>query len=101
MICDQCQEDKSSKDFYHSNICYRCTFKNKNLSLKKSRNTAKRCKMCENNIPAEHLIYWKASYCSEECAKAGKDQYNKNYWIHNCNAPKIQRGFQYGKSKQV
>lgn len=100
MICDQCQEDKPCKDYYQSTVCYKCTFKNKTVS-KTELKQIKRCKMCNNEIPKENLIYWKACYCCDECAKQGKDQYNKNYWIHKCHAPNVNRGFQYGKSKQV
>ena len=102
MICHQCQRDRKETDFFKSSICYSCTFKNKMTSLvNKDVKEIKKCKICKDTIPASRLIYWKACYCSEECARRGKELHNKNYWVRKCQAPKIQRGFKYGKSKQV
>lgn len=102
MICHQCQGDKTEKDFLKSDICYSCVYKNKlSLLTKKDIPEIKNCKICKHTIPNSRLIYWKACYCSEQCAKRGKELHNKNYWVRNCHAPKIQRGFQYGKSKQI
>ena len=102
MICNQCQQDKDVKDFQNSNICYKCIFKNKyHPPDKEIVSEHKLCKICKNQIPTSRLIYWKASYCSDECAKSGKNLHNKNYWVRNCCAPKVQKEFSYGKPKQI
>lgn len=84
MICDQCLEEKSNKDFYGSRTCYKCIYKNKTSFIQKSNCQIKQCKLCKNTIPEGNF-----AYCSDECAKKGKELHNKNYWIHNCNAPKV------------
>ncbi len=102
MKCNQCQEDKSEGEFLlRSPICCSCKYQNNLKALKKPVASAKVCKICNQIIPKEKLIYWKSCYCSDDCAREGKNQYNKNYWIHNFNAPKVNRKIIYGKPKQV
>ena len=99
MLCDQCKEDRTEKEFFKSTICYKCTYKNKMLICSDNLTKKKLCKICKNEIPKEKAVYRKAAYCSNECAKQGKYIHNHTYWVRKCNVPKIHYRLQYGKSE--
>lgn len=84
MICKQCEKDFSQKDFYKSDICYKCLYKNKISTFSKYVSRFKLCRICKGKIPPE-----KDKFCSPECAKKGKEIQDKEYWIRKCYSPKI------------
>ena len=84
MLCKQCEMDYECKDFYKSDICYKCIYKNKISIFSKYVRKFKLCRICKSKIPSGKDVY-----CSQECAKEGKIRKDKEYWIRKCCAPKV------------
>jgi predicted nucleic acid-binding Zn ribbon protein len=84
MICNQCLCDCKDKDFYKSDICYRCVYKNKRATIAKYVKPFKLCRICKSKVPPGKDVY-----CCDECAYQGKQRKDKEYWVHKCSAPKI------------
>jgi hypothetical protein len=84
MICNQCLCDCKDKDFYKSDICYRCVYKNKKSVISKYLKSFKTCRICKNKVPIG-----KDKYCSDNCAHQGKLRKDKEYWIRKCTTLKV------------
>jgi len=64
MICLVCKIDRNSKDYYKSNICYKCLYIEKtNVTHKKE----KTCKVCCEKLPHGRWVF-----CSDMCAEKNK-----------------------------
>lgn len=68
MICLVCKKDRDSKDYYKSNICYKCVYNEKMKRYKRE----KKCRICGKKISKTR---W--TFCSNECAE--KNEY-KPHW---------------------
>lgn len=84
MLCKQCEGTFLEKDFYKSDICYKCVYKNKISMFSTFVKTFKLCKICKTKVPPG-----KDKYCCEECAKKGKNLRDKEYWFRKFCAPKV------------
>ena len=84
MICKQCLIDRIEKDFYNSDVCYKCIYKKKMQSIQKISRKMKLCRICKIQVPLGKDVY-----CSEKCAYEGKLKKDKEYWFHKCVAQKI------------
>lgn len=73
MICPDCGKELEDHAFLGKHNCYRCQYE---IKIKVFR-VSKKCKVCYKVLDRGH---W--SYCSEVCAKLGKDRKNKNYWTN-------------------
>jgi hypothetical protein len=78
MICPNCQNKRSRKDFYNSDMCYQCVYKEKMATQPKSK-----CKICNKEIP---IGRW--SYCSDNCAEKENKTRIDNYWTKNIRLPR-------------
>ncbi len=84
MLCKQCEKDLKDKDFYKSDICYKCVFKNKIAIFSTYVKKFKLCRICKSKIPPGKDVY-----CCEGCAKEGKLLKDRQYWFRKFCAPKV------------
>lgn len=84
MLCKRCEKERRIKDFYKSDVCYKCVYEKKISLFSKYVIKFKLCKICKSKVPSHKDVY-----CSDECAKEGKSRKDKEYWIRKCLAPKV------------
>jgi hypothetical protein len=82
-ICLSCNKEKEDKDFYLSDLCYRCQYRLKTKSIAEEKKIAK-CKICSKVIPEGNKVY-----CSTKCLYIGKLNTDKTYWFRKCTAPPV------------
>lgn len=91
MECKKCFLDLPEKDFYSSNICYKCSYNEKSDDLEKNKTELKQeikksaffCKFCKKLILSNRKVY-----CSDDCRKQKTKENAKNLWFRKINITK-------------
>jgi len=75
MICPSCEQERTEKDFFGKDSCYKCVYKQKLSVIVIVKKT---CKRCSKDIPEG-----RRKFCSNLCEKVADAQRNRNYWFRN------------------